>query len=104
MTVRTLSRSSLSDILPSPLVCIDGALALYDTPNLLSRVHRMASEIVVIGFTCGSCGNKVPVLGSANLPERNLAGTITAKCSCGVTRDIPEELIQSLDVWRESTS
>jgi hypothetical protein len=61
----------------------------------------MASVTVVVGFICGLCGSRVPVLNSASVPPPKVEEKITARCSCGASREIKVDMIQSLEVWRE---
>ncbi len=59
----------------------------------------MATDVVVLGYTCPHCGRRVAVLRSSNPPKT--ATEMVVSCDCGKSRKIGVDQIQTLDVWKE---
>jgi hypothetical protein len=57
------------------------------------------AENILLGYTCPSCGMRVPVLRSSE-PPKDFPKEIVAVCQCGTKRKIGLEEVQRLDVWR----
>jgi len=60
----------------------------------------LTAQIMVIGYTCPICRNRVPVLRSTDPPTK-LPVEVISECPCGFIRKIPLETIQALEVWTE---
>lgn len=60
-----------------------------------------SKQITCVGYTCLSCSRRVAVLRST-IPQPDASDPfLKSKCSCGLTRWILDEEIQSLEIWTE---
>jgi len=62
--------------------------------------NRNLPAIVSLGYICPNCETRVVVLRSSD-PPMKCPAAIFVRCTCGHTRYIGMDEIQSLEVWRE---